>query len=145
DVDRDAPAVVVALHAAFGEEGDDDPVGVTGEGLVDRVVDDLVDQVVEACRAGRTDIHARTPPHMLPALEDLDLLGGVRDVRAQGVGPAGALREGLSNRHLQDASGAPGRGFGPPSAKNFAGSTGQNFGPSILPDFEYENGPPGGP
>jgi len=82
DVDRDAPAVVVDLDAAIGVEGDDDLMGVAGQGLVDRVVHDLVDQVVEAGRAGGADVHARTPPHMLPALEDLDLLGGVRHVRA---------------------------------------------------------------
>src|SRR5438067_692729 len=82
DVDGDAPAVVIDLDAAVREEGDHDPPRVAGEGLVDRVVDHLVDQVVEAARARRADVHARTPPDMLPALEDLDLLGGVRHVRA---------------------------------------------------------------
>ena len=82
DVDRDAPAVVLDLDAAVGVQGDRDLGGVTGQGLVYRVVHDLVDQVVETGRGGRADVHARTPPHMLPALEDLDLLGGVGDVSA---------------------------------------------------------------
>ena len=82
DVDRDTSAIVVDLDAAVGEEGDDDLPGVAGQGLVDRVVDHLVDQVVEARRAGRTDVHARPPPNMLPAFEDLDLLGGIRHIRA---------------------------------------------------------------
>ena len=67
DVDRDAPAVVVHLDAAIGEEGHDDPLGVARERLVDRVVDHFVDEVVQPGRARRTDVHARTPPHMLPA------------------------------------------------------------------------------
>src|SRR5205807_8239563 len=70
DVDRDTSAIVVDLDAAVGEERDDELPGVAGQGLVDRVADHLVDQVVEARRAGRTDVHARTPPNMLPAFED---------------------------------------------------------------------------
>ena len=81
DVDRDAAAVIIDLDAAVREQGDHDPVGVAGKGLVDGVVDHLVDQVMEALGAGRADVHARSPPHMLPAFEDLDLLGGVRHVR----------------------------------------------------------------
>ena len=81
-VDRDAAAVVLDLDAAVGKKGDDDLGGVPGQGLVDRVVDHLVDQVVKARGGRRADVHARTPPHMLPALEDLDLLGGIRHVGA---------------------------------------------------------------
>src|SRR5205814_4906042 len=137
DVDWDTAAVVVHLHAAVGEKRDHDASGVAGQRLVDGVVDHLVDQVVQASGARRTDVHARTPPHMLPALEDLDLLGGVRHVRAQGLRSPGPLRKGFSNRHY--------RGLGPPSARKGLGITGQNFRPSILPDFEYENGPRPGP
>ena len=82
NVDRDATAVVVDLDAAVGEQGDQDLVGVPGQGLVHGVVDHLVDQVVETRGAGGADVHARTPPHVLSALQDLDLLGGVRHVRA---------------------------------------------------------------
>ncbi len=82
DVHRDASPVVVYLDAAVAVERDDDPGGVARQGLVDGVVDHLIDQVVEARRGGRADVHARTPPHMLPAFEDLDLLGGISDVRA---------------------------------------------------------------
>src|SRR6266849_6161930 len=77
DVDRDAATVVVDLDAAVREKGDDDPGCVPRQRLVNGVVDDLVDQVMQAFRGRRSDVHARTPPDMLPALEDLDLLGGV--------------------------------------------------------------------
>jgi hypothetical protein len=82
DVDRDAASVVVHLDASVGEKGDDDPGGVARQRLVNGVVDDLVDQVMQAFGSRRSDVHARTPPDMLPALEDLDLLGGVRHVGA---------------------------------------------------------------
>jgi hypothetical protein len=50
---------------------------VAGERLVHRVVDDLVDEVVQAARAGRADVHARPLAHGLQALQDLDLTGRV--------------------------------------------------------------------
>src|SRR4029077_15669198 len=80
--DWNAAAVVVDLDAAVGEERDHDPRRVARQGFVDGVVDDLVDQVVEALRGRRSDVHARTAPDMIPALEDLDLLGGIRHVGA---------------------------------------------------------------
>ena len=53
-------------------------VGVAGQRLVDGVVDDLVDQVVQAALAGRADVHARPLAYRLEALEDGD---GPRVVR----------------------------------------------------------------
>src|SRR5688500_8328344 len=57
-----------------------DLVGLAGEGLVDGVVDDLVDQVMEAAGAGRADVHARALADGLEALEDGDVLGAVTAV-----------------------------------------------------------------
>ena len=54
-----------------------DVVVVPAERLVDGVVDDLVDEVVEAARAGRADVHARPQADRLEALEDGDVLCGV--------------------------------------------------------------------
>ena len=56
---------------------DRDRVAVAGQRLVDRVVDDLVDEVVQAAHAGRADVHAGTLAHGLEALEDRDVLGVV--------------------------------------------------------------------
>ena len=58
-------------------EGDLDPVVPAREGLVDRVVDDLVDEVVEAPEARRADVHARAQPDRLEALENGDVFCGV--------------------------------------------------------------------
>jgi hypothetical protein len=77
DVDRD-PAAVVG-HGDGGVRVDDhrDGVAVTGQRLVDGVVDDLVDEVVQAAHAGRADVHARALADGLEALEDRDVLGVV--------------------------------------------------------------------
>src|SRR5690606_27464260 len=72
DVGRDPASVVHHPHAAVGQQGDLDPVRVAGQGLVDRVVDDLAHQVVQSPFPGRADVHARTLAHRLQALEDGD-------------------------------------------------------------------------
>ena len=76
--DRDAPAVVDDLAAAVGQQRDVDAGAVAGHGLVDRVVDDLVDEVVQPGRAGGADVHARTPADGFETFENLDVLRVVR-------------------------------------------------------------------
>ena len=78
DVGRDAAAVVAHGARAVGIERDVDLLGVARERLVDRVVDDLVDHVVQARAViGVADIHAGTLAHGIEALEDLDRFGAV--------------------------------------------------------------------
>ena len=86
---RDAAAVVGDPDAAVGEQGDLDPVAVPGQRLVDRVVDHLGDQVVQAALTGRADVHARALADRLEALEHLDVAGVVGEVRG-----AGEVRDG---------------------------------------------------
>ena len=105
-VDGNAAAVVAHRHTAVGVDGDHDLVAVAGQGLVDRVVDQLPDQVVEAALIGGPDVHAGTPPHGLQALENLDLFGGVRHVGAEGTRAHSATaREVLGDAH--EAAGRP--------------------------------------
>ena len=54
-----------------------DPVVSARERLVDRVVHDLVDEVVEAPRAGRADVHPGSQPDGLETLENRDVLSGI--------------------------------------------------------------------
>jgi hypothetical protein len=54
-----------------------DSVCAIGHCLVDRVVDDLEDEVMEAPRAGRADVHARSQADRLEALQNGDVLCGV--------------------------------------------------------------------
>ena len=60
------------------QQGHVDARAVPGHGLVDRVVDDLVHQVVQAADAGRADVHAGTLADVLEAFERRDGTGVVR-------------------------------------------------------------------
>ena len=77
DVDRDAAPVVDAADSAVGKDRDDDRVAVAGHRLVDRVVDDLLHEVVETARTGRADVHAGALADRLESFEHLDLVGPV--------------------------------------------------------------------
>jgi len=74
--DRHAAAIILDGDNAILLDGDGDLVRVAGHRLVDRVVDDLPHQVVEAPLVGRADVHPGTLPNGLEPLEDLDA-GGV--------------------------------------------------------------------
>ena len=71
-VHRDAAAVVHHRDRAVVVDGDDGSAAEAGERLVDRVVDDLVDQVVQAVGTGGPDVHRRPLPDRLEAFEHLD-------------------------------------------------------------------------
>jgi hypothetical protein len=58
-------------------DGDLDARGLALQGLVDGVVDHLVDEVVQTTQAGRPDVHARALAHRLESLEYGDVLGVV--------------------------------------------------------------------
>ena len=77
-VDRDAASVVVDAAPTVGEQRDGDPGAVAGHRLVDGVVDDLVDEVVQARRAGRADVHAGALADGFEAPEHRDVFGVVR-------------------------------------------------------------------
>ena len=81
-IDGDATAVVDNPAATVGQQGHVDTGRVAGEGLVDRVVDDLVHQVMETRGTGRTDVHAGPFAHRLQALQNRDVLGRVRHAMA---------------------------------------------------------------
>ena len=82
DVDRDAAAVVDDGRAPVVlVEVDLDGVGVPVDGLVDRVVDDLPEQVVIAVLRRVPDVHRGALTHRLEALEDGDLLRRVTSHR----------------------------------------------------------------
>ena len=73
DVDRDAAAVVAHRDRAVAVQQHVDAVAEAGEGFVDRVVDHLVDHVMQAgAVVGVADIHARALAHGIEALQDLD-------------------------------------------------------------------------
>ena len=99
-VDGDAAAVVAHGAGAVGVERDVHVRAEAGHGLVDGVVDDLVDAVVVAALEGVADVHGGALADGLHALEDLDLAGAVvlvlGDVGGGGEGGVVLLRPGRS-------------------------------------------------
>ena len=94
-VGGDAAAVVLDPDRAVLHERDVDGVGVAGERLVDRVVDDLPHEVVQAALAGGADVHAGALAHRLEALEHGDRAGVVgRLAHRRGPGPRPGPRVG---------------------------------------------------
>ena len=77
DPDGDAAAVVGHGDGVVGIDGDGDGGAIAGEGLVHRVVHDLVDEVMETSRPRGADVHAGPLADRLKAFEDLDILGVV--------------------------------------------------------------------
>ena len=113
-----AAAVIDDGDRVVAVDGDDDVVAMAGQRLVDRVVDHLEHQVVQARAVGRVaDVHARALAHRFQALEDLDaaftvgsagrcvvalLLRGLRDVAHELLleGPSGPGRQSGQNPPL---------------------------------------------
>ena len=73
----DAAAVVLDGERAVGVDGHLDVGAEAGKGLVDGVVDDLVDQMMIAALGRVADVHGRAHAHGLEPLEDLDGVGVV--------------------------------------------------------------------
>ena len=79
-LDRDATTVVTHSAASVVQQFDLDGVAVARQGLVDGVVDDLVDQVVQAALTGGPDVHAGTLANRLESFQHGDLPGIVGTV-----------------------------------------------------------------
>ncbi len=79
-VDGDAPPVVLDADTAVRQECHFDTCRKPGHRLVDRVVDDLPDEVVETLGTGRADVHRGAFADVFDALEDFDVLRLIRRV-----------------------------------------------------------------
>ncbi len=77
-VGGNARAVVGDRDRVVRMQDDFDEVGAARHGLVDGVVDHLEDEVMEAARARRADVHARSQPDWLEAFEDSNVFCAVR-------------------------------------------------------------------
>ena len=71
------PVVVLDDDRVVGVERDVNVGAEAREGLVHAVVDDLVDEVVQALLAGRADVHTGALTNGLEALEHLDLFSPI--------------------------------------------------------------------
>jgi hypothetical protein len=77
EIDGDPPPVVHHGDAVVVVDLDRNLVAVARERFIDRVVHDLVDEVVEAVRPRRSDVHRGALPDRIQALENLDVSCGV--------------------------------------------------------------------
>ena len=102
-------AVVDHRDRVVGVDRDLDRVVAAGQRLVDRVVDHLVDEVVQAAHTGRADVHAGPLAHRLETLEDGDVLRVVPGALL--VGLAVVWKPRCLSSHTSDA---PAGGHGPP-------------------------------
>ena len=71
------PSVVLDPDAVAFQDTDLDQVAMTGQGFIDRVIDDFVDQVMQAFDPDVPDIHRRPFADGFQSLEDLDIFGRV--------------------------------------------------------------------
>src|SRR5205823_4624541 len=75
---------------AVGVDLDQNRLAESGHRLVDRIIDDLPDEVMQSARAGISDVHRGTSSHMLDSLEHFDHSLGVL---AAGVGCRSLFRD----------------------------------------------------
>jgi hypothetical protein len=77
-VGRNAAAIVGDGHRSVGIERYGDAVCMSGERLVDGVVDNLIDHVMQAGAViGVADVHSRALAHRIEAFQNLDRFGAV--------------------------------------------------------------------
>ena len=77
DIHGDAASVVPDRDRVAGVDRDHDVIAVAGQGLVDGIVHDLIDQMVQTGLRGGADVHAGTLANRLQTLQDLDLRAAV--------------------------------------------------------------------
>jgi hypothetical protein len=81
DVNRDSRAPVPHRDGVVRVEDYLDAVVATGERLVDGVVDDLEDEMMEAARPSRPDVHPRSLANRLEAFQNCDVLSAIALLR----------------------------------------------------------------
>ena len=74
-LDGNAAAVVLDGATAVGLNPNDDFRAVSGQGLVDGVVQHFVDEMMQTADAAVADVHVRTLAHRVHAAQHLDIAG----------------------------------------------------------------------
>jgi hypothetical protein len=73
DIHRNSTPVVRDSYGLIGVDSDRDRGAITGQGLIDRVVDDLEDHVVQtAAVVGVSDVHAGPLSDGVETLQNFD-------------------------------------------------------------------------
>ena len=69
--DRNPSSVIADRAAAISVQRHIDSGAVPGQVLIDRVVDNLIDQMIQSAAGSTADIHARSSPDRLQSFDDL--------------------------------------------------------------------------
>ena len=77
DADRHAAAVILNRHGIILMHRDFNMIADSGQGLVDRIVDDLIDQMMKASDTGCADIHTGTFANGFQTFQNLNLIGAI--------------------------------------------------------------------
>ncbi len=73
----DTTAVIYYGNGVVGVDCHVYMVGIAGEGLVDRVVDNLINQMMQTFGGNVSNIHGRAFSHRLEAFEHLNITGAI--------------------------------------------------------------------
>src|SRR6266567_549833 len=76
-INWNATATIADGHPVVFVDNDIYALAGTGHGLINAVVDDLVNEVVQTALVRAADVHAWTAANRFQALENLDVAGGV--------------------------------------------------------------------
>ena len=77
DIDRDTTSIIFDRDRSISMHIHEDMLRMSCHRLIDRVIDDLPDEMVETLFIGLTDIHSWSFSDGLESFEDLDLTGVV--------------------------------------------------------------------
>ena len=72
-VDRDPPAVILDHEGAVTVNDNRDPAAVPGKGFIYRIINDFVNEMVQAAGIGAADIHRRPLADRGEPFEDRDV------------------------------------------------------------------------
>ena len=130
DINRNATTVISNFYGSIRQQRHNNLGAMTGEGFIDRVVDDLPEAVHETPRISGADIHTWALADRVEPLEDAEVLSRVltrlallsscaRGSRLGGGGWSGFFGGG---RHEGQVTGrrSPGRGYSPSTERVFA-------------------------
>jgi len=73
DIHRDTASVIPNRNRTILVNGHDDGITVPGEGFVNRVIDDFIDQVMQSSDANIADVHGGAFANSFQSFEDLNI------------------------------------------------------------------------
>jgi len=73
DINRNTASIIPHGHAFVFVNGDSDPIAFPGQGFINRVVNYLVDQVMQRFDVRTANVHTRAAADCFQPFQDLDI------------------------------------------------------------------------